>query len=501
MFDKLKLKSKSKVSPAAPAATPGQAPTERQIYQSRKNFGVNIGACFVLEKWIFHELFSEGGDCELEAVASLSKKHGVDGAREKFENHWSGFVNGDDWQWLEDHDVTSIRVPLGYWEIDGGRFAKNTRFEKHAAVYANAWKIFKEKFVEEALKRKISVLVDIHGLPGGANGSDHSGEKSGGAAQFWSDESAQLQILDMLAFIAQDLKHYDNIAGIQIVNESEFSNDAKKQSRYYGAAISLIREKDDSIPVVISDGWWADQWVKWVQLQQNNTSSIGVVVDHHCYRCFDDKDKAKAPPQIINDLENDLLTNLTEDGRGVDFMVGEYSCVLDGDSWGRDNADSQRDQLVIEYGNREVEKFSQRAQFGSYFWTFKFQSGNGGEWDFKTMVDKGAIKHPFSIKGKQIPDKGHFEDKLNGAFGSHQEYWNNANPNEKYEHDRYKEAFTTAWADASQFAQFNGSVLGRVGAWKAARLLEHISARGSSKHVWEWEQGFDAGLAEFQNSF
>ena len=70
MFDKLKIKSKgSKIGPASPAATPGKAPSKKQIYQSRLNFGVNIGACFVMEKWIFHELFPDGADCELEAVS------------------------------------------------------------------------------------------------------------------------------------------------------------------------------------------------------------------------------------------------------------------------------------------------------------------------------------------------------------------------------------------------------------------------------------------------
>ncbi|KAK6454778.1 glycoside hydrolase superfamily [Scheffersomyces xylosifermentans] len=504
MFDKLKLKSKSSnLTAASPAATPGKPPSKKQIYQSRKNFGVNIGACFVLEKWIFHELFPDGAECELDVVEGLVKSKGNDGAREAFEKYWSDFLTDDDWKWLKDNEVTSIRVPLGYWDIGGGNYTKGTKFEKYGStVYANAWKVFKEKFVERARDNEISVLVDIHGLPGGANGSDHSGEKSGGEAKFWSSQDAQLTVLNMLAFIADDLKNYENIAGLQIVNEAEFADEpAKKQSTYYAAAINSIREKDSSIPIVISDGWWADQWARWVQSNQSGNKSLGVVIDHHCYRCFSDDDKKKAPPKIIDDLQNDLLTNLTDNGKGVDFMVGEYSCVLDGASWDRDNANRKRDQLVIDYGNRQVELINERAGFGSYFWTYKFQSGNGGEWDFKTMIGKGAIKHPKSIKGKELPDKSKFDEKLNNVFEAHKKYWDNENPKEKYEHDRYKEGFTTAWADASEFAKFNGSVLGRKEAWKSARLEEHIKARGSSRHLWEWEQGFDAGLNEFLNFF
>lgn len=499
MFDKLKLKSKgSSITAADPVVKAGAEPTKKLIYQSRRNFGVNIGACFVLEKWIFHELFPEGTDCELDAVTKVVKDKGKDGAREAFENHWINFMNDDDWKWLQEHKVTSIRVPLGYWDVDGGKFTNGTRFSKVKDVYQNAWKIFKEKFVEPAGSHGISVLVDIHGLPNGANGNDHSGEKSGGEAGFWNSGDMQLLVCDMLRFIAKDLKKYDNICGIQIVNESEFANNAKRQERYYAAAINLIREHDKDIPVIISDGWWPDQWAKWVQSNQGEGQSLGVVIDHHCYRCFSDDDKKKSPRQITEDLDKDLLTNLNNNGEGVDLMVGEYSCVIDGESWKRDGAQDQRDNFVVDYGRKQSTLLSQRATFGSYFWTFKFQSGNGGEWDFKTMVNKGAIE-PLTVKDS-VPDENTRNERLDHQFKAHCDYWNNQNPKEKYEHDRYKQGFEAAWNDATAFAKFNGSTIGRVYPWKIARLQEHIKKHGSLKHLWEFEQGYESGLAEFASS-
>lgn len=502
MFDKFKVKSKgSNIEPAEPAVSSGKGPTKKQIYQSRQNYGVNLGACFVLEKWIYHELFIEDTLVELEAAKKSVKKLGKDEARQKFEDHWNNYMNDSDWDWLESHNVTSVRIPLGYWEVDGGKYADDTKFEKVAkVVYKNAWSIFKEKFIEKAAKRDISVVVDIHGLPGGANGDAHSGEKEGGSAEFWSSEKLQLQMCDMLKFIAKDLKQYENIAAIQIVNESEFSDNPKKQSHYYGAAINLIRESDKAIPVVISDGWWPDQWVKWVQDKQGD-NNIGVVIDHHCYRCAADNDKKKHPQQIIEDLNGDLLTNLNDDGKGADFMLGEYSCVMDGQSWDKGDANSKRDQLVIDFGKKQVDLMSQRAGFGSYFWTFKFQAGNGGEWDFKTMTDKGAISCPIAFKGKDIPSDDKKDEACGAQYDAHCNYWDNANKKEKYEHDRFKQGFHTAWNDCKEFAKFNGSVIGRKEAWKAARLQEHIKEKGSGKHVWEWGHGFDTGLNEFKNNF
>ncbi|EEQ41860.1 hypothetical protein MEW_01365 [Candida albicans P60002] len=496
-FSKLKLKSKASDIPQADSAsTSGKPPSTKQIYQSRQNFGVNFGACFVLEKWIYHELFSEtNGDAELDAVSSLFKKLGEYDTRSRFENHWKGYVNDDDWKWLSEHHVNSIRLPIGYWEVDGGAYTSGTNFDKYKGVYKNAWKIIKDDFIKKALDHKISVLVDIHGLPGGANNSGHSGE-SGAGGKFWKDEKKQIAIAKMMGWIANDLKSFDNIAGIQVVNEAEFSDPAKKQSTYYSACITEIRKSDKSVPIVISDGWWADQWVKWVQEKQGSDGYIGVVLDEHVYRCFSDDDKKKKPQQIIDDLQGDVLTNLNDNGKGVDFIVGEYSCVLDQQSWDNDkNAD--RDDLVKKFGQRQSEEFAQKTS-GSYFWTFKFQSGNGGEWDFKTMTDKGALVPPPIPSNQPSDDK--FEEALNNAYNGHVDFWKNEHPDGKFEHDNFKEGFTIAWKDADAFAQFDGSRIGRKEAWKRSRLQEFASSKGKSDFLWEWEQGFDQGLEGFYSA-
>ena len=70
--------------------------------------------------------------------------------------------------------------------------------------------------------------------------------------------------------------------------------------------------------------------------KQGSDGYIGVVLDEHVYRCFSDDDKKKKPQQIIDDLQGDVLTNLNDNGKGVDFIVGEYSCVLDQQSWDND---------------------------------------------------------------------------------------------------------------------------------------------------------------------
>lgn len=481
--------------PSADPAVSGN-PTKKQILQSRYNFGVNFGGCFVGEKWIFHDIFPEGTNCELEAVTKAVKDN-KEQAKRKLEEHWTNYASDDDWKWLQDHGVTAVRVPIGYWNIDGGKFTKGTKFEKYGDIYSNSWDIFKQKFVEPAGKHNIGILVDIHGLPGGANGNDHSGETSGGKAEFWADSSAQKLMESALEFVAKDLTHYDNIVGIQVVNEAEFSDSALKQKAYYSAAVKAIRQHDKSVPIVISDGWWPDQIAKWVQEHQDAETSLGLVIDHHCYRCFDDKDKSKRAEQIIQDLEKDLLTNINDNGNGVDFMVGEWSCVLDGKTWEATGLDPndwgnlKRAEYVAKFGNQQQKLMAQRAGAGSYFWTYKFQSGNGGEWDFRQM--EGKCFHAPSVK---VPDDKKLQESLEANLSAHKKYWDGQNPKEKYEHERYEDGYKAAWNDGVAFAKA-GALIGRRQAVKAARLHEHVKSKGSLHFLWEWQQGYDKGTEEF----
>lgn len=443
---------------------------------------------------MYGDYFHGDAGLELDAVKQLVKEKGEDGARQMLEDHWNNYVSKDDWDWLASKGVTAVRIPIGYWAVGGGRFAEDTNFEKIAKVYRNAWDAYK-KLIQEAAEHNIGVLVDLHAVPKAANTGDHSGEVVSKAG-FWDSSSSHKKLCEVVKFMAQDVHKLENVVGIQIVNESEFSNDASGQKRYYSKAISAIREVDSQIPIVISDGWWPDQWVKWVASQESKLGDyqfLGVVIDSHCYRCFSDNDKGKSPEQIINDLKGDLLTNLSSD---LDILVGEYSCVLDGQSW--DKTQKDRSQLVSEYGQAQIREFRQKANCGSYFWTFKFQYGDGGEWGFKPMVESNSI--PARSKSVKVPDKKQFEDALNAELSGHENYWNQQNSHEKYEHDRFKEGFTTAWADCSEFAKFDGSRLGRLHAWSRSRLQEHVKARGNSRFIWEWEQGFNKGVEIFNRT-
>lgn len=485
------LKKDLAVSPASAAINPGATPTKKQIYQSRKNFGVNFGGLFVLEKYIFDSFFIDNTGAELEAITAQVKANGIKKTRELLENHWKGYASDQDWQWLKEVGVNSIRLPVGYWAVGGGRFASGTAFSKISEVYANAWEIYKT-YIEKAGQYNISVLVDLHALPGGANTGDHSGQVLKEAG-FWDSLSYRHLTLEVVGFLAQDLSHYENVAGLQIVNESVSAAPGGSQSKYYRSALSEVRKSDREVPVIISDGWDPQPWANWIgDLESSSGGVLGLTLDVHIYRTFSDEDRNKDPDTIIGELDRTVVNGIGN----TDMIVGEFSGVLDGNTWGKFHGD--RDAKVREFLNKQIQLFNQRTS-GWYFWTFRFGWGDGGEWGFVPMVNKGGIpRRPTSVNN--FPNVEKREELKNQKLQDHSNYWNGTSPKEHFEHERFAEGFLVGWNDTAEFAKLDGSTIGRKHAWSAARKQEHINSKGNSKYVWEWDHGFAAGAEAFEEA-
>lgn len=497
--------------PVTDTTTAGQAPSKAQLFRSRLNKGANLGAMFVLEKWISGDMFADDaeGTSEYDAVSRALKDRSASEVRDQWEQHWRDWVTDDDWQWMRSVGVTAVRVPIGYWMVDGGRFSDNTEFEGTEKVYKNAWSIFKEVVLKKAEQYDIGVLVDLHGLPGGANEADHSGTCNG-EAKLWESSKCQVQSFETLRFLANDLKNHDNVVGLQILNEAPHeAHDDDAQKTFYLKAAHEIREINSELPLAISDGWDVSRWVEVVKgieeemsTERGEVCSLGVLIDTHVYRCFSDDDKSKRPSEIINNIESAI----PDTGNTVDIMVGEYSCVLDGQTWEKhDQSEGSREDLVKQYGQREAAHFSQRTA-GFYFWTYKFRWGGGGEWSFRDQYDAGSLSTAFGPQDQWFPanraptDNYYsqaFDHRFGQAMSNHTNYWNSQDSGKDWQHWRFQDGFTQGWNDALEFDKFNHSEIGRRAAWRKSRELEHVRQKGGGELVWVWRDAFEQGVKAF----
>ena len=266
---------------------------------------------------------------------------------------------------------TTIRLPIGYFTL-GPAFCQGTAFAPYQSIYTSAWSSVKT-LIFQARAHGIGVLLDLHALPGGTNGSDHSGTNSG-SANLWSSPPN----LDLGIRCAEFLAHsvssgLDGVVGIQLCNEAHW--EAPNMYAWYDRCIAAISAIDPSIPVYISDAWHLKKALDYVT-KKNSVASMTppVVVDTHLYWAFTDADKAKTPQTIIGEASNKLSGLDGKEGSVVDrgavqVVVGEYSCVLTEDSWAK-RGGTKKAELVKQFGQAQSTRYQQRSG-GSYFWTYK----------------------------------------------------------------------------------------------------------------------------------
>lgn len=457
---------------------------EKTIYRNRYNFGVNLGSFLVLESWIYGDLFDDvgGADTEFEAVSKCIQKFGVQDTISRLKKHYEEYITKIDWNFLtEKANITALRVPIGYWHVNNGSFLNGLPFEALQEIYQGAkpWDYLKD-LIATAKQNNIGILIDMHGLPGGANGDAHSGVRNNPPV-FFKTKKYLNKIYEILPFIVADVCATNkNIIGLQVVNEAIFDNSASDIKSFYSQAINSIRQVDNSLPIVISDGWWPEQWSNWIS---ENDLGYNVIIDSHVYRCFSDEDKRKQAGQIIEELPK----TVTFEKEKADFLVGEFSCVLDEETWKR--TQGIRDEHIKHYGIAQTTLFSQVASFGWFFWTLQFKWGEGGEWGLIPMINKGNLVTRSKIKVNID------QNKVQNIINDHINYWNGKG--DQFEHWRFEDGIRKAVSDLSIFNSFNNSRLGRWHSWTKQRRFQYVKEKGDSKFMWEWDQGYQRGLDEF----
>lgn len=488
-------------------------PTALDILRYRYHHGTNLGSVYVIEKWLQPSRFPEGaeGSSELAAVKAWVAKEGIDCAKQRFEQHWSSIVTDAAIGWLvKEAKCTTIRLPIGYYDLPGPEFTQGTPFEPYAQVYCEAWNSIRT-LINRLRERSIGVMLDLHALPGGANAQEHSGTNSG-RAEFWHSGSNRALGIRCAQFLAHEARSGLEIAGIQLVNEAEW--ECNRMYEWYDEAVAAISAIDPSVPVVISDGWNLDKAIEY-SLRTNSVyvdqPKAPVVIDTHFYWAFTDADKQKSPQQIIREVESKLAQLDGKEGSVIDrgavqTIVGEYSCVLTEDSWAKGEG-VPKEELVKQFGEAQNRRYQQRAG-GSYFWTWKMDWMPGGEWGFKAQTDARNVLPPqyATLSSKERAERSkkaglEQDGRKQQAVQQHVSYWNGVDPNGTYEHDKYEYGWHVGYTDALAFFEGRGTQgdqIGMLELWVLKRIRESGYQGG---FTWLFEQGLRKGISDFNEVF
>lgn len=496
------------------------APSLTDVYRYRYHHGTNLGSIFVLEKWLHPSMFpaqaTASQTSELEAVKASVATMGANSTRTKWENHWQAALSDADLNWLaETAHCTTIRLPIGYFTL-GPHFCNSTPFASYATIYVNAWATVKS-LVDRCGNHGIGVLIDLHALPGGANNQDHSGTNSG-VAELWANKANLDLATKCLTYIAQEVKNNNmaNVTGIQLCNEADYN--AKGIYEWYDNVLSTISQVDSTMPLYISDAWDFDRTISYVQSKPRSGNPF--IIDTHLYWAFSAGNQNMAPQQIISDVSN-MLTELDgKDGNVVDrgavtVFVGEYSCVMDGQSWSKAPADHDRKKLIQQFGNAQCARYQYRSG-GCTFWTSKMDWMPGGEWGFVAMSNDPVSSSPAilpppnlvldqrTVSNKIAHARAQQDEKRKAAVDAHTDYWKGAAPGQEMEHWRFEAGWEVGFADAMSFfgsrrkdsggAMMGGDKIGCLDAWVRKRIMDSEMVGGL---IWEFEAGLRAGIHAF----
>ncbi|KZT07056.1 glycoside hydrolase family 5 protein [Laetiporus sulphureus 93-53] len=103
------LNPQSAPQTAVPYAEPTSPfPTEIDFFRHRKQRGVNLGSWFVLERWIADSPFRCAAS---PAQSDLDVARGSN-AKEILEQHWDTWITEDDWKWIADKGINTVRIPV-----------------------------------------------------------------------------------------------------------------------------------------------------------------------------------------------------------------------------------------------------------------------------------------------------------------------------------------------------------------------------------------------------
>ncbi|KAF1958415.1 glycoside hydrolase [Byssothecium circinans] len=501
-----------------------QDPTALDILRYRYHHGTNLGSIYVLERWLFPSRFPKKsqGTSELEAVKAWVHEIGEGPTKAMFEKAWAEVVTDQDIKWLkEEAKCTTVRLPIGYYDLSDPSFTRGTPFEPYDYIYSAAWASIRS-LISRLRAHSIGVLLDLHALPGGANPHDHSGTNSG-VAQFFNSHSNRDMGTRCCEFIAREAKAGLDIVGLQIVNEADW--ESPNLYEWYDECIQAISAIDSSLPVIISDAWNLQKAVEYALRKNTAYPSIPtcpVLIDTHLYWAFTDKDKQKSPQQIIDEVPAQLTALDGREGsildRGaVQTIVGEYSCVLTEETWSKAGS-SDRQELVRRFGNTQSKRYQERTA-GAFFWTWKMDWYPGGEWGFAAQCTPQSSQPHSATLLPSITAPPHAllpaheicnllervshrrNERMHAAVDQHVSYWHHLHTEKPAEHWRYENGWKIGHQDAYVFfegrgaeAVGQGNKIGALELWVLKRVRE-CGMRGDQ--VWEFEQGLRRGVHDF----
>jgi glucan 1,3-beta-glucosidase len=322
--------------------------------------GVNLGGWLIVEKWMTPALFS--GTNAVDEYTFMQTKD----AAKKIEDHRKNFITEADFKWMQENNINAVRLPIGYWVLNGDKpFIK-------CVAYVD-WTM------DIAKKYNIKVIIDLHALKGSQNGNDHSGRI--GQAYWFKDVQFRKNSIETLKQLAYRYRDYDNLWGLQIINEPKLGFLHITLRKYYKDAYKELSQILRShTRIIFSDGF-----TPRLLSGALHKSSHPIAMDVHIYHGTRLSGFIYRRERYIKMLKY-LKFTLRMYSNTQPIIIGEWCGVVKQSTFDQLPV-SQHNDLVRRHAKAQIDAYSEVA--GWFYWNYKTEKP--GVWNFKSQVDQGII--------------------------------------------------------------------------------------------------------------
>ena len=335
-----------------------------QLSHNEQLRGVNLGGWLLLERWMTPALFA-GTEARDEHEFMQTP-----GALAKLREHQKTFIQEEDFKWLAANGYNAVRIPVGYWALDGDD-------PYRSCVGRLDWA------VRMAAKHGLRVLICLHGAPGSQNGKDHSGRI--GRADWYKDARHRDHTVDVLRRLAERYRDQPAVWGLELLNEPLAWRYLLRLRRFYRLAYAAIREVGrPGVVTVFSDAFMPRLMSGALRAE----ADYPVMMDTHWYHFFTPRLLQRRLPlgmyyRVLKWRRN-LLARLSHD---QSIIVGEWSGVIGWEAlaW---YPKEEHEKLQRQHLRDQMEVFSEVA--GWFYWNYKTESR--GIFHFRSMVEDGHTR-------------------------------------------------------------------------------------------------------------
>jgi aryl-phospho-beta-D-glucosidase BglC (GH1 family) len=285
--------------------------------------GTNVGGYLLQEFWMTPTSASSKVKAEIDIYKILKQRFGEDVMYDLVALYQKNYFTEKDFDNCAEMGMNCLRLPLWYRNL----------VDENGEFYKNAFDII-DLFAEQAGKRDIYVILDMHGAPGSQSGSDHSGVDGGNkkeaASEFFFGVNAaanQELFYKIWEAIAERYKNNPVIAGYDLLNEpyctyrysSSRSESQLRNSlwKIYDNAYKRIREIDSDHVIIMEAVWDPSDLPEPSQYNWTN-----IMYQYHNYGSYSaDPNDSKA---IVDNMRAKLNLIINK-GYNVPSYMGEFT--------------------------------------------------------------------------------------------------------------------------------------------------------------------------------